>query len=437
METFLYKQGEGCIGTVAAILWDIYDSNNDENDSISLGHSAYWDIFLSEDYVIRTFSDFIDCFYSEYPNYIDDIAVQLTYYEIASSIPTINNEADMCRNVPATFSWVAQGGSSNFPNNSFALIFYNNNGVEIMRTAERAATASSHNCNSTVSYTLTQSEWEYVMSHTGVTFTVAIAAKQTSSVITGEYISAQSKVYMNPERCNDDGFVEMALFESYKEFYINLEQGQEVEYVFTVEFSNCYLIQSFGTKQVEIELYDPDGNLMMRDDGSGYNGNAFIAENFEYEYNADHEAYYEYTIKIRFNNFSDTGFIKIGITAVDSLYESYYNIESRIGFSGSYDLQKEWEAAELITFIPTASGTYTIHCSCRDESCGDVLLYFVDPTKSTEACLVTSNPNGSNAAEFVVELEYGVRYYIVVTTENFSNQCLDKNVAIYLHEENV
>lgn len=179
--------GEGCEASIIAILWDLYDGVNIEvfiNDTISLSHEQYWAVTTGGN-ESKTFSGFISHFYSVYPEYVDDIGVNLTHHKLATTVPVMQNSPILAEDVPPHFTWNAQGGSSNFPNNSFSLIFYDGSGNEVLRT----------NATTSTTYTLTQDEWTTIINNCGGYFTVAVSAMQMHEPKTGQYISQRSNTF--------------------------------------------------------------------------------------------------------------------------------------------------------------------------------------------------------------------------------------------------
>lgn len=76
--------GEGCEGSVMAVLWDLYDGGNEDDDLLNFAYQDWWDITtISQTY---TFSDFIANFYEQYPEYIGDIGYALEEYNIAATM---------------------------------------------------------------------------------------------------------------------------------------------------------------------------------------------------------------------------------------------------------------------------------------------------------------------------------------------------------------
>ena len=83
-ETIDKYKGEACERSIMAILWDLFDTTNEDGDTISLSYQEWWDITTG--YGATTFSDFINDFYTVYPEYIDDIASNLTKYQMAPKV---------------------------------------------------------------------------------------------------------------------------------------------------------------------------------------------------------------------------------------------------------------------------------------------------------------------------------------------------------------
>lgn len=391
--------GEACERSIMSVLWDLFDSNNDNQDTISLGHSSYWDVTAFEG--CFTFSDFISYFYDEYPSYIDDIGANLTYYGMATTKPYISNTSNVSQTVPPTFSWIAQGGSTKFPNNSFALIFYDSTGKEILTTE------NSTSCT----YNLTQNEWNDVLYSYGKTYTVAVATTQTDFPITGEYISAKSVTYTKPTPNNLSKTLNIDANNKYTEEIINLQPGQYME--FTINFSSGgnKLIQTFGANDSKIYLYDSEYNLLVQNDDSGYSSNALL------NYTAETET--TYILKVQFFNESQSGKIKIGITPASSAHSTFENILNSEGKSITYFFPTYLNTTRVITFTPTESGTYKFTTNYDEETRIDTYLYFVDPS-TVEPCLYNDDGAGDLQATLSAELEVGKTYFIIVSPYNIT-----------------
>ncbi|MBR1625072.1 MAG: leucine-rich repeat protein [Clostridia bacterium] len=181
-ETMSIQKGEACEGSIIGILWDLFDNASEENDTISLGYQAWWDVTTGSH--ATTFPDFIQYFYRQYPDYVLPLGANLSYYKMASSGVTSPTSGSTLTTVPPSFSWGAQGGSLEYRNNLFTILFYRDNFDEAYYSINIGATTTSF-----ISYTLTAHEWEQVLFVPGETIYVVIQSFQTSTPATGPYLS--------------------------------------------------------------------------------------------------------------------------------------------------------------------------------------------------------------------------------------------------------
>lgn len=117
--------GEGCEGSIAAVLWDLFDSGDEESkDTISLGYQKWWNVTTGSQ--ATTFSSFMKYFYSRYWKYIGEVGKNLEYYAMAPAIRVVNAVDEINANMSTMrFLWEPQGGSGIYINNNFQLLFYN------------------------------------------------------------------------------------------------------------------------------------------------------------------------------------------------------------------------------------------------------------------------------------------------------------------------
>ena len=398
----VYK-GEGCEASIIAVLWDLYDSANETNDTIALGHTNYWAVTTGNH--SKTFSDFIGYFYEQYPYYIDDIGLNLSRYKMASKKPYISNSSSVSQTEPPICEWIAQDGSVTLKNSSYVLIFYNSLGEEILRTAPITSTITS--------YTLTQSEWRSVLYSYGKTYTVAVATMHTDFPTTGEYISARSDSYSKPVAENLSQSLNISAYEIYTERVANLQPRQYIMYTITFATGGNNLIQTFGSKDAKIYLYDNNGNLVDKDDDLGYTQNAFL--------NYTVTAGVRYTLKVQFYDDSEFGEIKVGITPASSIYSEYEDILTATGTSAYFQFSTALNSTKVLTFTPTESGEYEFTTNYVQEPRIDTFLYLIDPV-STDACLFDDDYAGNLQALISTELVEGRTYFIVVSTYDITNE---------------
>lgn len=179
INTIEFGLGEGCENSIIAVLWDLFDFDFEENDTIYLGYKGFWDITTKDQ--CKTFSEFIQVFYDTYPNLIDAIGANLSDYNMASSKLTVT--AKSLTALPE-FSWEGGGGSQKgFNNNYFDLVFYDSSNAEIFRISDLTTT----------SYTLSDDEVIQVSYLVGDTYW-AVEAKNVYDVSTGPYISQKLQI---------------------------------------------------------------------------------------------------------------------------------------------------------------------------------------------------------------------------------------------------
>lgn len=175
------SKGEVNETSVAGILWDIFDNESELHDSISLGYQGFWNALLKNKN--KTLSEFVASLYDTYPQYKELLGNTLWYYNATAALKNIANTS--LKALP-TFSWTALGSESDlYQNNRFELVFYNQYKYEILRKTV-----------STTSYTLTENEWNTILSDSGDYFYWNVGACHDDGYgcITGPYYSSYKKV---------------------------------------------------------------------------------------------------------------------------------------------------------------------------------------------------------------------------------------------------
>lgn len=184
LETFVDSvSGESNETAIISVLYNLYDSNTNTFDNISLGHETFWSATLGSTPAVL--SDFINYIVDNDIVNEDSLAVMLDYYQINSKQKTVTNCSLSTR---PSFYWEPRGGSVYYLNNAFHLVFYNQNGVEVYKTGQITAW----------SYTLTQDEWDFIIENCGNKFMWAIESYQTDNIVTGPYRSVKSNIINIP-----------------------------------------------------------------------------------------------------------------------------------------------------------------------------------------------------------------------------------------------
>ena len=397
------RLGEACEQSIMGVLWDIYDDDDEDGDNLALGHQAFWDVTTESE--STTFSDFIEHFYQTYPNYVNKLGPILSYYKMATSKPIVTNASSVSQTIPPTFSWTAQGGSTEYPNNRFRIIVYNVSNNVIFESSIFVDTT----------YTFTQAEWNTILNSYGTTFTVAIAALQTHSPTTGEYISERSEVITKPTPSTLNRRLRFDTALSYYEKEEQLQPSQSVKYQIKFPTEGTRILQTFGQKDTRIFLYDNSGNLIVSNDDSGYNSNALISYNFDANivYNVEVKFFsYQQAGKLKFSVTPAWGALKSGVSSIQK-YEDIYAVTSSTSFAWSTYLDPYYSKA--ITFTPPESGNYTFELTGEL----DTYIYIIDP-RSTEMLEFgvdyDDNSGVDDNAKLTISLDANVPYLVVYST---------------------
>lgn len=204
IETTGLKLGEACERSVMAVLWDLYDGNNDGADEIELGHEAYWK--LTTEALKYRFSDRANRFYELYadqPEMIRKFANNLTFYKMAPSKPVITNLSSVSLNVAPILTWSKQGGSSSYPNNSFDIIVYDESYNEILRIDD---IYGSEDSNTSYTYSIDNTAWKNALEGHGYNcdannqlYITVSGSRVEPSVITGPYYSEYEELPITHE----------------------------------------------------------------------------------------------------------------------------------------------------------------------------------------------------------------------------------------------
>ncbi len=175
--------GEGCEGAICSVLYDLYDtySSTEIWDNISLGHEQIMNIIINSGG--KSLSQFISYLLTTNVLNIHDgkLGDILSKYEISAY--NVRIEDSGFSSSPYKIVWNA-GGGTKYPNNSFYLIFYDNNNNMLSQTYSFGATE----------YTIPESFWEQLIISSNSYITVSVVSSQTASPTTGPYYSEKIRI---------------------------------------------------------------------------------------------------------------------------------------------------------------------------------------------------------------------------------------------------
>lgn len=191
------------------------------------------------------------------------------------------------------------------------------------------------------------------------------------------------------------------------------ENKKNKEFIIKFKYSGNKIVQTFGTTDTSMYLYDNEGNLLIYDDDSGYSKNAFICYNFISER--------EYKLRIESNTTANHLITKLGISPIVNNISSYENIQSFCGDSLTYSFTTTLGATEVFLFKPEDSGFYTFKALNNNSRNPDTYLYLIDPSNTNE-CMEDDDSGGYYQAQIQKKLFANKYYYVVVSTRLINSQ---------------
>ena len=149
------ESGEGQERALIAYLWDLYDSNNESDDSVSLGAKNFLKATLQNG--MYTLTDFINYFEENYSEIISQNGQLLENNQIAPNLLPFYEKVESTR--PLTIEFYPNGSSYN-PNDEFDLEFLSPNGESLATSYDLNVNVTSN--KEKVIYTIPYSIWELI-----------------------------------------------------------------------------------------------------------------------------------------------------------------------------------------------------------------------------------------------------------------------------------
>ncbi len=357
--------GEGSESSIIAVLWDLFDSFDEDEpeDTIYLGYHEFWDITtISGTY---TFSDFIGHFYLEYPAYCNAIGYKLSEYGMATSIPHKQNSNAK----PHTILFNAQGGSAHYPNNDLVVYVYDQAGNQLF-TASYAEPVSSY--SDLYKLTFSAVHWQVILDAPGATYKVKVAAYQNSTYDTGGYLSPFSEPITKPATEAPSPLItttSIAASTRYKEYIPTLQSGQYIDYVITFHSSCTYIIQTFGTQDAQLYLFDIDGGFLAFDEDSGYSVNALLC------HTVTEGSKYIVRVKLSYTNAASAQ-VKVAFSPTDSIIDSYEDFHGGSSNVSAYSSSIAKNDAAYYRYTPATSEQWI---QFEADATFNSYLYLIDP----------------------------------------------------------
>lgn len=368
------KGGETDEAIIIKLLFRLWDNSQLVWDTVSFSFSSIWSFMRA--YNPANLSEFIGYMYSDsyFSSYYDSINLILERYAISP----YNIQIDQTSNyyVRPTFSW--ESGNKDvqwnnlifrFSNTRFILSFYTPNNVLMFETGSIYDNY----------YTLTDEEWNQILLSNIASYKVRIRGYAPYGVETGPYYSAYHT--FNKPTGNNNYFNDITISNSrYYENSFVITAGTSRQFNITFDHSGNKLIQTFGSEDTKMWLYNSNNTLVVpMDDDSGSGLNSLVFANLS--------ANSTYKLIIAFYDSEITDYTKLSIISYGgdyqnnnsqiSEYEDIYQITN--SQSITYNTYVTQYNATVITWKPNVSGNYVIELN----SVFDNYLYVIDSSSAT------------------------------------------------------
>lgn len=171
------------------------------------------------------------------------------------------------------------------------------------------------------------------------------------------------------------------------------------------------LIQTIGSLDTCLFLFDSEYNLLASDFESGYQSNSLLC----YTVQADTP----YLLLVGVDETpTQNDITKIGITPASSTYEKYEDLPTLSGSSQIY-FSSILNTTYVTKIQTSVSGTYTLTVLNRESTTIDTYLYIIDPRNAK--CISDDDSHGNYEAEITTTLMANYSYLAIVSTYDISN----------------
>lgn len=196
----------------------------------------------------------------------------------------------------------------------------------------------------------------------------------------------------------------------YYENVATLGKSEHKDYNITFEDSGIKTIQTFGSLDAYLSIYDNEGNLLISNDDSGYSLNSLIQYNFKKDV--------EYTVRVKFFSSTQSGTVKLGIISgsgevqaeVNSITQ-YENIYSMTPNGNTITISATNNETNMYRYIPTEMSEYTFNTPINCNS----YIALIDPRQSyyISSSAKDSNNVYNNNSQINVELGENIPFLII------------------------
>lgn len=184
LDSYRYRLGDACEGTISNLLYKLSSSNNDQYDTFTISLNEIWRIITG--YRPTSLSAFINGLYEENYNEME-IGKLLSHFNITTNNISVS---DNSVSTSPTFSWTNYRGSNYLYYDSFEIYIYNDD-FDLIHWDNNLFFITNNIYNYTMNYTY----WLTILNEIDSYFYVSIYEKQNLSYGCGNYYSSPVKFY--------------------------------------------------------------------------------------------------------------------------------------------------------------------------------------------------------------------------------------------------
>lgn len=364
-----YKFGESNEIVVAAVLFDLADSGNNNDENIELGFGFLWNFI--NDTQCKTLPDFLNALFLQgnlSAAQKRDVNRILTMHDVApeATYPNNNGNYGFSSSAP-TFRWYKNGGDTgtrdensttvyDYSNNLFVLEFYNADYELIYTTPQVQGDPNSKTC----SYTFSNAEWATLLNLADGVVHWTVKAWQTTDYTTGPY-SSEYRTLNVPKihTLSEQASVQSEGFSA---------QGSEW-YKFVAPADGKYAFLTTGTSDTYGELFEmvPFGDSSITCLENGSDDNSGDGNNFRIEYTLQKDGVVY--LRIRGNAWRAVGSHVAKVVTVHQHVFTYRYIDANYHRlkcdCGAYSGMKSFHEIDSTYVNPNGNGRFKPCLYCR------------------------------------------------------------------------
>ena len=367
------RGGESDETIIARILFRLWNDDQNSWDNVSLDFEDLWVLMVTGK--PDNLFEFASCLYCNplFSSCVDGINKILENYKISAS----DLQIDQTNNyyIQPTFTWNSNGKDVQleygtpifrFSNTKFILEFYKMNNDLLFVT--------DYIYDNT--YTLTESQWNQICVSNISSYKVRVKAYAPYGVESGPYYSSfyeYAKPTINPNYSYNINISNSRYYE--KQFTINA--GTSWQFNITFDHSGYKLIQTFGSQDTKMWLYDSNNILVSESDDEGSSSNSLVFANLQ--------SNTSYKLVVSLFNQILTATTKLAIINYggdsqnnNTTIDDFEDILSLNCQTYTYNTSVSQYNATVIVWQPTTTGLYTVGLN----SAFDNYLYIINPDSS-------------------------------------------------------